>query len=184
MATQEWIETFRDVKAVKIPSGETTILLKGTHVQITQEVGGSFTLLTHDGNMVRLEGTDADALGRSVPEEGKQEVHGLSKEEIEKVVLSKLKSCYDPEIPVNIIELGLVYVCRVNPLSEEEYDIDIKFTLTAPGCGMGDILKREIEEKMSKIKGVKTVQVEIVMEPPWDKSMMSQAAKLQLGIFD
>jgi probable FeS assembly SUF system protein SufT len=175
------IELKREVIATTIPYGQKTQLPKGSHVEITQELGGSFTVLT-DYGLLRIEGKDSDALGResAAPAAGAGELKDAKA--VATAVWDQLKSCYDPEIPVNIVELGLVYENRVEPIPEGGFRVDVKFTLTAPGCGMGPILQSEVRDKVLAIPGVKFANIEVVFEPPWTQSMMSDAAKLQLGM--
>jgi probable FeS assembly SUF system protein SufT len=177
------IELSRDVIATTIPYGQKTKLPKGSHVEITQELGGSFTVLC-DFGMVRIEGKDSDALGRSEPS-GTPELPKDALTDAKAVataVWDQLKTCYDPEIPVNIVELGLVYENKVEPLPEGGFRVLVRFTLTAPGCGMGGILQAEAREKILTIPGVREAVIEVVFDPPWTQSMMSDAAKLQLGM--
>jgi len=151
-------------------------------VEITQELGGSYTVLT-DYGLLRIEGKDADALGREsaakavataeIPTDAKA---------VATQVWDQMKTCYDPEIPVNIVELGLVYENKVEPLPEGGFKVDVKFTLTAPGCGMGPILQSEVRSKVLEIPGVKSANIEVVFEPQWTQAMMSDAARLQLGM--
>lgn len=177
------IELRRHCEAVLIPSGEKTILLKGDGVYITQNMGGNFTVRTHVGQLVRIAGWDSDALGidlSAISNEVEEEDTGEF--EISKV-WNKLSSIFDPEIPVNIVDLGLIYSCEAYALDSGGYRVEIKMTMTAPGCGMGDILKEEAISKISSIRDVREVDVEIVLEPAWDRSRMSEAAMLQLGMF-
>ncbi len=177
------IELSREVVATTIPYGQKTRLPQGSRVEITQELGGSFTVLC-DLGMVRIEGKDADALGRGAPSGAPE----LPKEALTDAkaaataVWDQLKTCFDPEIPVNIVELGLVYENKVEPLPEGGFRVEVRFTLTAPGCGMGGILQSEIRSKILSIPGVREAVVEVVFDPPWTQSMMSDAAKLQLGM--
>jgi probable FeS assembly SUF system protein SufT len=176
------IELKREVVATTIPYGQKTQLPKGSHVEITQELGGSFTVLT-DYGLLRIEGKDSDALGResAVPVVNPADIPTDAKA-VATLVWDAMKTCYDPEIPVNIVELGLVYENKVEPIPEGGFRVDVKFTLTAPGCGMGPILQSEVRDKVLAIPGVKFANIEVVFEPPWTQSMMSDAAKLQLGM--
>ena len=175
------IELKREVVATTIPYGQKTTLPKGSHVEITQELGGSFTVLT-DYGLLRIEGKDSDALGResAAPVTGPGELKDAK--EVATAVWDQMKTCYDPEIPVNIVELGLVYENKVEPIPEGGFRVDVKFTLTAPGCGMGPILQTEVRDKVLAIPGVKFANIEVVFEPQWTQAMMSDAAKLQLGM--
>jgi probable FeS assembly SUF system protein SufT len=177
------IKIARDCAAAMIPSGEKISLPAGSSVWMTQALGASYTVMTDRGYMVRIDGHDADALGMAKLAEPKPEssTAAESLEEIERQVWDQLRSCFDPEIPVNIVDLGLVYSCLIMPLPEGGNKVDVKFTLTAPGCGMGRVLKADMESKIVSLPGVKDVDVEVVFDPPWDPSMMSDAAKIQLG---
>jgi probable FeS assembly SUF system protein SufT len=170
----------RDVDALLIPSGARIYLQKGTEVTITQSLGGSFTVNVY-GNLARIAGKDADALGKPLPSLLSQEE--LENANIEELVWSQLQTCYDPEIPVNIVDLGLIYACQVHELSEKCYQVQINMTLTAPGCGMGPTLAAEVKAKVESIPLVQSVEVELVFDPPWNHTMMSDAAKLELGMF-
>ncbi len=172
----------RDCQAIQIPSGENVMLPQGTPVWVMQSLGGTYTLMTENGLMVRLAGKDADAIGREPVSAPQAEAAPTTPEAVEKLVWSQLATCYDPEIPVNIVELGLVYRCQVAPLPDGDYKVDVKFTLTAPGCGMGEVLKTDIRNKILSVPGVKEVAAEVVFDPPWSREKMSEAAKLQLGL--
>ena len=155
-------------------------LKAGTTVYLTQSLGGTYTVVTDMGYMVRIEGADADAIGEEVqkgPSEEEQAGKSLSD-----LVWDQLKTCYDPEIPVNIVDLGLVYSCEVEDKDDAGKRVAISFTLTAPGCGMGDVLKNDIEAKVQQLPGVAETHVTIAFEPVWNQSMMSEAARLQLGL--
>ncbi|HEY5039085.1 MAG TPA: putative Fe-S cluster assembly protein SufT [bacterium] len=177
----------RDAKAITIPYGTETVLFKDEKVYITQTLGGSFTVQRDNGQLVRIEGKDSDSIGKEKPVEAKifEIKYGdeakLDEKEIEKRVWTVLHSCYDPEIPVDIVELGLVYGCVIKTL-EEGKRVEVVMTLTAPGCGMSTVLKAEIEEKLSRVPGVKESNVEVTFEPPWNQSLMTEAARLQLGM--
>ena len=175
------IELKREVVATTIPYGQKTTLAKGSSVEITQELGGSYTVLT-DYGLLRIEGKDADALGRESASKAvaTAEIPSDAKS-VATQVWDQLKTCYDPEIPVNIVELGLVYENRVEPV-DGGFRVDVRFTLTAPGCGMGPILQSEVRSKVLEIPGVKAANIEVVFEPAWTQAMMSDAAKLQLGM--
>ena len=176
------IELAREVTATTIPYGQKSQLPKGSHVEITQELGGSFTVLT-DLGLMRIEGKDADALGRESARPLQEPAAApTDAKTVATEVWNQLKTCYDPEIPVNIVELGLVYENKVEPLPSGGVKVDVKFTLTAPGCGMGPILQAEVREKVAAIPGVRESAIEVVFEPQWTQSMMSDAAKLQLGM--
>lgn len=182
MPSGEPIALRRDVDAVAIPSGGKVQLFAGDEVVVTQALGGSFTVTTEHGYMVRIAGKDADALGKEPLDPVVEAAAPQTAAEMEKAVWDQLATCYDPEIPVNVVELGLVYHCGVAESSEGGFDVDVKFTLTAPGCGMADSLRWDMENKVANIPGVKQCQVEVVFEPPWSREMMSEAARLQLGM--
>lgn len=168
----------RACEVLEIPSGARHVLPMGTGMRISQSLGDSYTVTTAQGNMYRIEGKDADALGRSVNQRASAAQQGKFSEE---AVWAELRTVFDPEIPVNIADLGLIYSCVITPL-EFDNRIEIKMSLTAPGCGMADILKADVERKLSRLPGVKEVSVEVVFDPPWEPSRMSDAAKLQLGL--
>ena len=170
----------RDVRAVIIPAGEELNLRKGTNGFITQALGGSFTVYI-EGNLFRIAGADADALGKE-PTRPPEVPENPTDEDIENVVWQQLKTCYDPEIPVNIVDLGLVYRCDVESLGNGERFVRIDMTLTAPGCGMGDILVADAQEKIAVIPTIAEVRVELVFDPPWNQTMMSDEARLQVGL--
>ena len=184
MRSHEPVALRRDCEAVAIPSGSKVMLHAGDEVLITQSLGGSFTVTTEHGYMVRIAAKDADALGREpVVQPGADAAAASNKpEDVEKAVWDQLRTCYDPEIPVNIVDLGLVYDCLVAPLPGGGHKIDIKFTLTAPGCGMAGSLKMDIEGKILAVPGVQECEVEVVFDPPWNRNMISEAAKLDLGM--
>lgn len=169
----------RDVNALLIPSGARIYLQQGTEVTITQSLGGSYTVNIY-GNLARIDNKDADALGKPVQLQFSEEE--LENSTIEELVWTQMRTCYDPEIPVNIVDLGLIYECNINE-SKEQYQIHIKMTLTAPGCGMGPTIAAEVKNKVEALPKVSTVEVEIVFDPPWNHSLMSDAAKLELGMF-
>jgi probable FeS assembly SUF system protein SufT len=176
------IDLARNVIATTIPFGQKMPLPKGSRVEITQELGGSYTVLS-DYGLVRIEGKDADALG--FEPRTADDAPAIDPADVKSVasgVWSQLKTCYDPEIPVNIVELGLVYEMKIEPLPAGGFKVDVKMTLTAPGCGMGGIIAAEAREKILTVPGVRECAVEVVFDPPWDQSRMSEAAKLQLGM--
>jgi probable FeS assembly SUF system protein SufT len=181
MADDKLIELSRDVSATWIPSGTPVTLKKGERVMITQSLGGSYTVVIN-GNMVRIEGKDADAIGKPVIA-AQPELPSDPKAPVDRQkVWDQMKTCYDPEIPVNIVDLGLVYDCDIKPLDKGGSRIEVKMTLTAPGCGMGETIRRDVESKIKTLPGVSEVDVQLVWEPQWNQSMMSEAAKLQLGL--
>ncbi len=178
------IEAKRDCDAILIPHGMPITVSKGTVVYVTQALGGSVTVNVN-GNLARIAGKDLDALGMQ-PETTKAVDREVSQAEVEALVWEQLRSCYDPEIPINIVELGLVYECVVSATGPVDgrpaYRVDIRMTLTAPGCGMGDILVEDIRGKVQQIPRVGEVNVDLTFDPVWDASMMSEAARLQTGM--
>ena len=180
------IELTRDCMATLIPSGERLQLGRGERVLVTQALGGSITVQITKGRLARMAAEDADALGlearQSQSQSQSQSQPALSGAFDIQQVLDMLRSVYDPEIPVNVVDLGLIYQCEARPLAEGGQRVEIKMSMTAPGCGMGDVLKEEARARVQSIPGVSQVEVEIVWEPPWDQSRMSDAALLQLGL--
>lgn len=170
----------RDIEVAAIPYGDRIPLKAGATVFITQSLGGSFTVMTDMGYMVRVEGKDADAIGETrVVGPTPEETAGKS---VEQMAWDQLKTCFDPEIPVNIVDLGLVYECAASELPEGGNKLSVRFTLTAPGCGMGDYLREDVKAKLLNVPGVREVDAEVVFEPQWSQAMMSDAARLQLGL--
>ena len=183
MNLREEIVVSRNVEAIMIPSGERVLVPEGAHATITQSLGGSYTIITDRGLMVRISGKEVEAIGKTpenVPQS--EEAAPATKEELEQLVWDQLKTCYDPEIPVNIVDLGLVYLCELED-NDGMTAVKIKMTLTAPGCGMGPVLAHDVKTKIETLPGVKNAEVEVVFDPVWDRSMMSEAAKLQLGLY-
>ncbi len=170
----------RDIEVAAIPYGEKLELKAGQTVFITQSLGGTHTVMTDMGYMVRVEGKDADAIGEApVTPLSVEDVGGRS---VEQMAWEQLKTCFDPEIPVNMVDLGLVYGCETAKTEDGGDKISVRFTLTAPGCGMGDYLREDIRGKLLQIPGVKEVDAQVVFDPPWNQAMMSDAARLQLGL--
>lgn len=169
----------RDCEATEIPYGGVQVLPAGTKVRIMQSLGGSYTVAAEQGSMMRIEAKNADALGLT-PEPKASEAAPVPFSE--KLVWEQLKTVFDPEIPVNIVDLGLVYSCQIIPAESGGHKIEIKMAMTAPGCGMGDVLRADIERKLSQLPEVKEVHAQIVFDPPWNPGRMSDAAKLQLGL--
>jgi probable FeS assembly SUF system protein SufT len=170
----------RDCEATRIPSGSKMVLPGGTRVVITQSLGGQFTVTTDEGALLRIADKDADALGErtSTAAAPAPAVEGAFDEQR---VWEQLRTVFDPEIPVNLVDLGLIYQCQAVPTPEGGQRVEIKMSMTAPGCGMGDVLKEDVRRKVQGVPGVREVDVEVVWEPPWDASRMSEAARLQLG---
>lgn len=178
--TNEPFSLSRDVRAVIIPAGEELQLRAGTNGFITQSLGGSFTVYI-EGNLFRIAGSDADALGKE-PVPPPEIPENATDKDIEEVIWQQLKTCYDPEIPVNIVDLGLIYRLDVTPGANGQRSVSIDMTLTAPGCGMGEILVQDAQEKIVVIPTIADVRVELVFDPPWNQSMMSDEARLQTGL--
>ena len=172
------IRLIRDVEANMVPSGDKVTLVAGNLVQITQSLGGNYTIVIN-GNMAQISAENVDALGIEID---KPDSDNISSEFSEQLVWDQLKTCYDPEIPVNIVELGLIYDLNIED-GEKGKKVDIKMTLTAPGCGMGPIIAGGVETKISSLIDVEIVNVELVWEPQWNQGMMSEAAQLELGMF-
>jgi len=179
MRYSEILTLSRSIEATQIPSGIPHPLAAGSKVRLTQALGGSYTVMTEQGYMVRVDAKDADALGLASaahPGDAPQEFS-------EKLVWDQLKTVYDPEIPVNVVDLGLIYECKIAPLEGDGGNqIDIKMTMTAPGCGMADVLKADIHRRLAGLPSVKQLNVEVVFDPPWHPGRMSEAARLQLGL--
>jgi probable FeS assembly SUF system protein SufT len=163
-----------------VPSGDAIELKAGLAGFITQALGGSFTLYI-EGNLYRLAGENADAIGKQVLKPPELPP-GATEEDIRALAWQQMRTCYDPEIPINIVELGLVYECAVRAQDNGERIVAVKMTLTAPGCGMGDVLVQDVKEKIEIIPTVALAEVELVFDPPWNQSMMSEAARLQTGM--
>ena len=175
----ESVRLTRDVIGVLIPQGTKVELPEGADAEITQALGGSFTVLVQ-GHLFRIDGTDADSLGKDVVK-GPELSDDAGDAEIEKAVWSQLRTCYDPEIPVDIVELGLVYECKLEALADGNRKAVIQMTLTAPGCGMGDILVGDVKSKVLQVPRVTEADVELTFDPPWTRDMMSEAAQLAVG---
>ncbi len=183
MNGSEPITLTRDVEAAVVPVGTMVTLQKGEQAYITQSLGG-YTVVVN-GNMFRLDAKDADALGLEVAQKPHDpNFQPRSKEDLEKEVWNQLKNCYDPEIPVNIVDLGLIYDCVLTPLEADggSYKADVKMTLTAPGCGMGPMLAQDVQNRLLSLEEIDEANVELVWDPPWNQGMMTEAARLQLGL--
>ncbi|MGM0526156.1 MAG: putative Fe-S cluster assembly protein SufT [Pseudomonadota bacterium] len=174
---QKMVNTIREVKARMVPSGEPKVIPKGEFVNITQDLGGNYTV-TWQGNMLRIDGTDGDAIGRK-PEKLDFEAPADGKIS-EQQVWDALETIYDPEIPINLVSLGLIYKVDID---QEQQQVTIDMTLTAPGCGMGPVLVGDVEYRVSLVPFVKTVKVDLVFDPPWSRDMMSEEAQLEAGVF-
>jgi len=171
----------RDCEVVMIPAGDEVTIPAGTVGYITQSLGGSFTVFV-DGNLFRVAGADADAIGK-VAIMPPQLPENATENDVEKLLWDQLKTCYDPEIPVNIVDLGLVYQCEMGSNERGERVVSVRMTLTAPGCGMGDILVDDVRSKLELVPTIREVDVELTFDPPWNQSMMSEVARLETGMF-
>lgn len=170
----------RDVRAVLIPAGVEVKLKTGSVGYITQALGGSFTVYV-EGNLFRVAGEDADAIGKEPP--AKIELPpDATEQDVENMVWNQMRTSFDPEIPINIVDLGLIYSCEVRRLDDGNRAVSVRMTLTAPGCGMGDVLVQDVKEKLEMIPTVTSTDVELVFDPPWSQDMMSEAARLQTGM--
>jgi probable FeS assembly SUF system protein SufT len=184
MSEREDVVLTRDVNVITVPDGNSGTLKKGEIVTIHQSLGTNYTVVTEHGHMVRIASDDADALGKE-----QLQLHTLvletSAEAVEKNCWEVMKTVYDPEIPVNIVDLGLVYHCSVKPSVTEVglNDVHVMMTLTAPGCGMGPFIQSDVERCIRALPGVASVDVEVVLDPPWSRDMMSEVAQLQLGLY-
>lgn len=176
---REIIVLNRDCIAMMVPSGARIMLHQGTEVTLTQSLGNAYTVNVF-GNLARIDGKDADALGKTVHHPIEDLPASAS---LEDKVWAQLKTVFDPEIPVNIVDLGLVYACKISEKAETDFRVDITMTLTAPGCGMGPVIAEDAKQKVLVIPEVSEAEVEITFDPPWDRAMMSDLAKLELGIF-
>src|SRR5713101_356306 len=179
MHASEPITLSRACDVIEIPSGISGSLPEGAVVRVTQFLGSGYTVMNDHGYMYRVDVKDADALGLSnaAPTQAPGAAQGPFSE---KMVWDQLKTVFDPEIPVNIVDLGLIYSCEITKLEQGGYKIDTKMSMTAPGCGMANVLKSEVENKLSHLPDVKEFRVEVVFDPPWHAGRMSAAAKLQL----
>lgn len=185
MASGQMITTTRDIDAILIPLGTPVIIPENAQVAITQELGGTYTVSVN-GNLARVEGKDADALGFGDKQEtvtAKEEVKTADGPVEETTIWDALKTCYDPEIPVNIVDLGLIYDMHIVDTDEGGNHVEIIMTLTAAGCGMGPFIVDDVRAKTLAVENVTDVHVELVFDPAWDRAMMSDEAKLQLGMF-
>ena len=171
----------REVRAVIVPAGTEVTLQPGQSGYITQALGGSFTVYM-EGNLFRISGEDAEAIGRE-PVKPPELPPNATEEDVRQLAWSQMRTCYDPEIPINIVDLGLVYDCEVQGHEDGTRTVSVKLTLTAPGCGMGEILVDDVRDKIERIPTVRGASVELTFDPPWNQSMMSEAARLQTGMF-
>ena len=185
MNTNKEIELTRDVEAVQIPSGESITLSAGTKVMITQSLGGTYTVATQSG-LARISAAYADALSLESSAEsvsGKTTPEKLAADgDLEGAVWEQLKAVYDPEIPVNIVDLGLVYDCQVRETKDGKKEVEIKMTLTAPGCGMGPTIAADARNQIISLEDIDDAQVDLVWDPPWNQDMISEEGKMKLGM--
>src|SRR5437667_4648077 len=181
MHNQSSIELVRDCEATEIPAGTVTTLPAGTPVDITQTLGGSYTVHAMGGGLFRIAAKDADALGLKAEPQA-AEAPAPEGPIDEKAIWETLRNCYDPEIPVNIVDLGLVYDMKVAPLPSGRSAVAVKMTLTAPGCGMGGAIAGDAQQKLMSLPGVEEANVEIVWDPPWHHSMITEAGRKILGL--
>ncbi len=179
-AGHEPIVVTRDVRAVIVPAGVEVKLRTGSVGYITQALGGSFTVYI-EGNLFRIAGVDGDAIGKE-PLQPPELPAGATDDDVNRVVWDQLRTCFDPEIPINIVDLGLVYDCSIAPNADGGRDVSVRMTLTAPGCGMGEVLVADVRDKLKLIPTVRKADVDLVFDPPWNPSMMSEAARLQTGM--
>ncbi len=175
----------RDTEAIQIPSGNKTMIPAGTQGVITQTLGGSYTIATYQG-LSRIAERDLDALGLEKPQpqqtNGRIATAGADGEIDDKAVWDQLRQCYDPEIPVNIVDLGLVYDCQLHKSENGGTKVEVKMTLTAPGCGMGPAIAHDAQSKIMSIEGIDEAQVDLVWDPPWNQNMISEAGRMKLGM--
>jgi probable FeS assembly SUF system protein SufT len=173
----------RNCEAIQIPSGQKTIIPAGTQGVITQSLGGSYTIATYQG-LARVAEKDLDALGLEKPQppQEPQKSAGANGEVAEEDVWNQLRQCYDPEIPVNIVDLGLVYDCRLMKKDDGSTRVEVKMTLTAPGCGMGPAIAHDAQSKILSIDGIDEADVQLVWDPPWNQNMISEAGRMKLGM--
>jgi probable FeS assembly SUF system protein SufT len=172
----------RDCDAIQIPSGQKMTIPAGTQGVITQSLGGSYTIATYQG-LARVAETDLDALGLEKPQlEQTQKAAPTDGEVSEEDVWNQLRQCYDPEIPVNIVDLGLVYDCRLIRKDDGGTRVEVKMTLTAPGCGMGPAIAHDAQSKILSIDGIDEADVQLVWDPPWNQNMISEAGRMKLGM--
>lgn len=186
MPTSEPITLTRDVEAVIVPAGDKVTLAKGERAYLFQSLGDSHTVVVN-GNTFRIDGKDADALGKEVTAKPAAPASASSdkpvtREDLEKQAWDAMRNCFDPEIPVNVVDLGLIYDLALTKLGDTTFKADVKMTLTAPGCGMGPMIAQDVQNRLLSLEAVDEANVELVWDPPWNQAMMSEAAKLQLGL--
>lgn len=177
MNEQEIVTLKRDCQGFLIPAGTAIHLPRGTEVTIVQALGGNYTVNVY-GNWVQINAINADALGKEVEQAAAFDENST----LEEKAWALMRTCFDPEIPVNIVDLGLVYECDLQACDDSQYQANVQMTLTAPGCGMGPVLAADVKSKLETLAEIKEAHVEIVLDPPWDQSMISDEGKLQLGL--
>lgn len=180
MEQNDYIALTRDVKATSVPSGQDVTLFKGTEVRITQKLGGTFTVVTHQSSMANIAGEYADALGEEIPKEALEKVTVNDEASLREAVKKKLKTVYDPEIPHSVVDLGLIYGVDLETLGEKKFGVKIKMTLTAPGCGMGDVICADARKKILSIENVEECRVDLVFDPPWTIERMNPVLRREM----
>lgn len=179
--TSEPIALKRDVQAVMIPAGNRVIIPEGTAVQVAQSLGGSYTVYL-GGQLARIAGQDADALGEQALRQPELPENATDAD-VEQLVWEQMKTCFDPEIPIDIVNLGLVYRCELKDAGNGEKVVEIDMTLTAPGCGMGGVIASDVKDKVEAVPRIREAKVELVFDPPWNQTMMSDEARLKTGMY-
>jgi len=172
----------RDCPAIQIPYGNSLTAREGTIVYMVHKLGDAYTVRTSQGYLMRIDSKDGDALGQEAEAPAPQALQQRTGPVTEAELWDVLRTCYDPEIPANIVDIGLIYSCTITGSDEAGAHVDVVMTLTAPGCGMGQVLQDDVERKLSAVPGVSRVRVELVFDPPWDMAMMSESARLDLGM--
>ncbi|MDQ1094425.1 putative FeS assembly SUF system protein SufT [Xanthomonas sacchari] len=178
--SSEPVQFERDCAAVMVPQGDAVTLPAGSYGYITQALGGSYTVFV-EGNLFRIAGKDGDAIGKEPPP-GLELSEDAGDEQVEALIWQQLRTCFDPEIPFNIVDLGLIYDVAMHAREDGQRTVEVKMTLTAPGCGMGEILVDDVRSKLEMIPTVAEADVELVFDPPWGRHMMSEAARLETGM--
>ena len=181
MRVEETIKLNRDCPAVAVPSGQRVLLGEGGEVGLMQSLGGSYTVMAQ-GRLFRVDAKDADALGKE-PVARPDLPENATDEEVEQMIWDQMRNCYDPEIPINIVDLGLIYRCEIERNPNGGRSVNIDMTLTAPGCGMGNVIATDVWQRVMEVPTVEEATVEVVFDPPWDASRMTEAARLQTGMF-
>lgn len=181
--SEQSVALTRDVETLTVPAGMPARLTKGTIVRITQAMGSSFTVY-FEGNLFRIAGRDADAIGKEAEELPELAPEEATDANVEELIWEQMSTVYDPEIPINIVDLGLIYECDIKKVegTSDMRTVYIQMTVTAPGCGMGPVMMEEVRDKVSKVPTIQSVEVDLVFDPPWNQSMMSEMARLQAGL--